>query len=95
MIRLINALPNASERNLELTRIKCTYKAYSNDALFWIQDDFRVLACMLDGNMTIYNRNADLVELKEFITLIGPASVFSDIDTLMALFGNGFEEVQV
>lgn len=95
MIRLINALPDASERNLELTRIKCTYKAYSNDALFWIQDDFRVLICMLDGNMTIYNRNADLVELKEFITVIGPASVFSDIDTLMALFGNGFEEVQI
>lgn len=95
MIRLIETLPDISESRIELVRIKCTYAAYRDTALFWMQDDACALICMLDGNMTIYNRNGNSEELCEFISVISPTSVFSDSNTLTALFENDFEAVQV
>ncbi len=95
MIKLIDALPEISECKIELIRIKCTFLSYSDTALFWMQDDCRAMICMLDGDMTVYNRNADLEELREFISVLNPTSVFSDSVTLIALFGVDFEAVQV
>ena len=95
MIKLINRLPYISAPRIELIRIICTFNAYPDLALFWEQDDVRALICMLDNNMVIYNNGADIGELKSFINMISPACVFSDADTLSALFGDGYERVQV
>lgn len=95
MIKLIDTLPRLEVARLELVRIKCTFEAYPDLALFWSQEDNRALICMLDGNMVIYNNGAHSDELKTFINMISPSSVFSDADTLSALFGNDFERVQV
>ena len=95
MIKLIDTLPPLEAARLELVRIKCTFEAYPDLALFWAQDGTRALLCMLDGNMVIYNNGADIGELKTFINMISPSSVFSDADTLSALFGREFERVQV
>ena len=95
MIKLIDTLPHFKAACLELVRIKCTFEAYPDLALFWAQDGTRALLCMLDGNMVIYNNGADIDELKTFINMISPSSVFSDADTLSALFGCNFERVQV
>lgn len=95
MIKLIDTLPAVEDRRLELIKIKCTSEAYPDSALFWAQNGTQALLCMLDGNMVIYNNGADMQELKAFVNMMAPASVFSDSNTLSALFGNSFERVQV
>ncbi len=79
----------------EAVKINCLYKSYSDIALFWVQNDGDAVISMLDGNMTIYNKSSDIDELIEFIKVISPSSVFSDADTLTALFGDGFHRVCV
>ncbi|MDO4608204.1 MAG: hypothetical protein Q4B40_03330 [Clostridia bacterium] len=79
----------------EAVKINCLYALYSDIALFWQQNGGDAIISMLDGNMTIYNRSADIDELREFINIISPSSVFSDADTLTALFGDGFHRVCV
>ncbi len=79
----------------EAVKINCLFASYSDIALFWQQNDGDAVISMLDGNMTIYNKSADIDELIEFIKVISPSSVFSDADTLTALFGDGFHRVCV
>ncbi len=95
MIRLTNEIPKISLPLAEVIKINCTYDLYKDIALFWIQDNHRTIISMLDGNMTIYNNDADIDELREFIGVISPLSVFSDADTLTALFGDSFHRVCV
>lgn len=40
---------------------------------------------MLDRNMVIYNIDADTEELSQFVDVISPCCIFSDIDTLNAI----------
>ena len=95
MISLVNEIPKLSLPLAEVVKINCNYNAYRDIALFWVQDKTRAVISMLDGNMIIYNNDADTDELGEFISLISPASVFSDADTLIKLFGNTFHKVSV
>lgn len=95
MISLVTVLPQINVSSVELIKIKCIYDAYSDTALFWVQDETKAVISMLDGNMVIYNRSAQLEELREFIDVLSPSSVFSDADTLTALFGAEFERVYV
>ncbi len=95
MISLINDLKPIPLCLAETVKINCLYKSYNDIALFWQQDNGKAIISMIDGNMTIYNRCADTDELREFINVISPLSVFSDADTLTSLFGDNFHRVCV
>lgn len=95
MISLCEKLPENERLTVETVKINCTYNSYKDIALFWTQEEGRAVISMLDGNMVIYNNDADTDELGEFINIISPASVFSDADTLIKLFGNTFHKVSV
>ena len=95
MISLVNEIPKLSLPLAEVVKINCAYNSYGDVALFWTQDQTRAVISMLDGNMVIYNNDADIDELREFIGVISPLSVFSDAKTLTALFEDNFHEVCV
>ncbi len=95
MICLVNKIPKIAFPLAEVVKINCIYNLYKDIALFWTQDCDHSVISMLDGNMTIYNNDADIDELREFIGVISPLSVFSDADTLTALFGDNFHRVYV
>lgn len=95
MICLVNEIPKISLPLAEVVKINCTYNSYKDVAMFWVQNENNATISMLDGNMTIYNNGADFDELREFIRIISPMSVFSDADTLTALFGENFHRVCV
>lgn len=95
MISLVNEIPKLSQPLAEVVKINCAYNSYGDVALFWTQDQTRAVISMLDGNMVIYNNDADIDELREFIGVISPSSVFSDAKTLTALFKDNFHEVCV
>lgn len=95
MISLVNEIPKLSQPLAEVVKINCAYNSYGDVALFWTQDQTRAVISMLDGNMVIYNNDADIDELREFIGVISPLSVFSDAKTLTALFEDNFHEVCV
>lgn len=95
MISLIESIPKISLPLAEVVKINCAYNTYSDVALFWTQDKDKAVISMLDGNMTIYNNAADIDELKQFINVIAPQSIFSDAKTLTALFGTQFQRVFV
>ena len=87
MISLINELPHISTLSAEWVKICCLYDSYKNDpsVMFWSQDNNKCVIAMTDGNMIIYNNGADTEELLEFVNVLSPACVFSDIDTLKAI----------
>ena len=97
MISLVNELPNFNLLNAEWVKIKCLYNAYKNDdkVLFWTQDGDHAVISMTDGNMIIYNNNADLEELSDFVLVLNPACVFSDYDTLCAIGKKPDERINI
>lgn len=95
MISLVKELPKLFSNSAEAVKINCRYSLYNDIALFWVQNDDDAVISMLDGNMVICNKNADIGELYEFIKVISPLSVFSDAKTLSMLFGNDFHTVSV
>ena len=95
MISLVNEIPKLSLPLAEVVKINCAYNSYRDVALFWTQDQSCAVISVLDGNMVIYNNGANIDELREFIGVISPASVFSDAKTLNALLGDNFHEVCV
>ena len=95
MISLVTQIPQINLPLAEIIKINCNYNLYSDVAMFWVQDETRAIISMLDGNMVVYNRDADFDELREFIGVVAPTSIFSDADTLTGLFGENFERVCV
>lgn len=95
MIKLTKNLPKIFAPKAELIKINCNFQIYPDDALFWVQNGQEALISMLDGNMVIFNNGADTEELREFIAVISPSSVFADADTLSLLYGEDFERVCV
>ena len=87
MISLINELPKIDRQTAEWVKICCLYDSYKNDpsVMFWAQDGNKCVIAMTDGNMIIHNNCADFTELSEFVDVLSPACVFSDIDTLKAI----------
>ena len=87
MISLINELPKFSSLSAELVKINCLYDSYKNDpsVMFWSQNEDKCLIAMTDGNMIIFNNGADFEELSEFVAVLSPACVFSDMATLNAI----------
>lgn len=95
MISLTNKLPRLVSTKAEIVKINCNYLNYHDVAMFWVQDENKAVISMLDGNMVIYNNGADFEELREFVAVISPTSVFSDSHTLTQLFGDDFHQVYV
>ncbi len=95
MIKLVSALPFLDFPRAECIRINCINELYNDEALFWIQDEDKLFISMLDGDMTVFNSGGNIEELKEFIKVISPSSVFSDSDTLKSFFGYDYEETYV
>ena len=95
MISLVNEIPKLSLPIAEVIKINCAYNSYRDISLFWIQDNTKAVISMLDGNMVIYNIDANIEELREFITVISPNTVFSNSETLSQLFGSNFHKVCV
>ena len=97
MIRLTSELPEISKPNAEYLKIKCLFDCYKDDdrALFWSQDGGRAFISMADGNMTIRNKGGAVDELKEFISVLSPDSIFSDYGTLKTLSLENIKAVNV
>lgn len=95
MISLVFDVPEIALPLAEVVKINCTYNSYKDIAMFWVQNENKAIISMLDGNMTIYNNGADFDELREFIKVISPLSVFSDAKTMERLFQNSFHRVCV
>lgn len=87
MISLVNVIPEINKLSAEAVKINCLYDAYKNDdsVLFWVQSGNRAVISMTDGNMIIYNNGADIEELSQFVALLSPVCVFSDMETLSGL----------
>lgn len=94
MIRLTENIPKVFKCSAELVKLRATFEAYKKDALFWIQDDCAYIS-MVDGNMVIFNNGANIEELREFVSIISPACIFSDIETLRAIDRVPSEEIFV
>ena len=95
MIALTKSLNMPEALRAEYIKIKCLFESYSEDALFWIQDENQAYISMVDGNMIIYNCGGDTEELSEFVSVLNPACVFSDIETLKAIDRLPKEEIYV
>ena len=97
MIRLVEKLPDLKAQNAEYIKIRCLYEAYKNDdkVLFWVQDDNKAIISMTDSNMIIYNVNADMEELCEFVAVLNPAAIYSDYTTLTLLGKKPKERINV
>ena len=87
MITLTKTIPTIDYLSAEAVKIHCLFDSYQNDdsVLFWVQDQDKAIISMTDGNMIIWNKNADLEELANFIAVLNPACIFSDLETLKAL----------
>ncbi len=97
MISLVNSLPFIDADSAELIKIRCLFDAYKGDdkVLFWVQNENDAIISMTDGNMIIFNNSADLEELKEFVTVMSPACVYSDYETLCAIDKKPEERINI
>ena len=95
MISLVKEIPKLNLPLAEAVKINCTYNLYRDIAIFWVQDNERAVISMLDGNMVIYNNCANIEELRKFIEVISPNSVFSDAKTMEMLFEQDFKRACV
>lgn len=90
MIKLTDKISEPDIPNAELLKIKLTFDAYSDIALFWRQENTDCVISMLDGNMVIYApEGTDFDELYEFIGVLSPRSIFTSFDAAekLRLFG--------
>lgn len=93
MIALTDFLPEAGEPNVEYIRIKCLYDCYKGDkdVLFWEQDGGKAYISLAGGDMTVFCENGDYEEIKEFISVISPRSIFGSLEVLEKL---GFSDIR-
>ena len=92
MIALTDFLPEASEPNAEYIRLKCLFDCYKDDkdVLFWEQNGGKAYISLASGDMTVFCENGDLTEIKEFISVISPRSIFGRLEALKKL---GFSDI--
>lgn len=90
MIRLTDKIYEPETPNAEQLKIKLTFDAYSDIALFWRQENSGCVICMLDSNMVIYApEDTDFEELYEFIGVISPRSIFTSLRAVEKLCLSG------
>lgn len=84
MITLINTLPEASFPSAEYIRLKCLFDCYKDDkdTCFWEQDGGKAYLSLSGGDMTVFCEKGDTDEIKEFISVISPQSIFASLEVL-------------
>ncbi len=91
MIRLTKQLPDGVFCDVAAAKIYCNFAAYANYeniALFWVQQQdtkSTAVMCLIDGNFTLSTNGADIDELRDFIKVISPDTVFTDCVTAQKL----------
>ena len=87
MIKLVNALPEASKPTAEYIRIKCLFDCYKEDpdVYFWQQTGSETYISMSDGNMTVSYGGGDTGELAGCIKMLNPRTLFTDSATFEKL----------
>lgn len=97
MIKLVNALPEASKPTAEYIRIKCLFDCYKKDpdVYFWQQTGEETYISLSDGNMTLSYGSGNTAELTEFIKMLNPKTVFTDSVTFEKLEIQPTETVEV
>ena len=97
MIKLVNALPEASKPTAEYIRIKCLFDCYKKDpdVYFWQQTGEETYISLSDGNMTLSYGGGNTAELTEFIKMLNPKTVFTDSVTFEKLEIQPTETVEV
>ncbi len=84
MIKLTDN-PEINPNTVENIKIFEHYNNYSDIALFWEQENSNLKISMLDGDMVISGQTNDLEELKGFVDLISPNTVFSNSTLINSL----------
>ena len=84
MIKLVNALPEASKPTAEYIRIKCLFDCYKEDpdVYFWQQTGAETYISLSDGNMTLSYGGGNMAELTEFIKMLNPKTVLPKVRRL-------------
>ncbi len=97
MITLVNKIPKINTLSAEMVKIACLFDSYKNDTsvMFWVQNTSDAIISMTDGNMIIHNISADIEELKEFVDVLSPVCIFSDMDTLISIGRNPNENINI
>ncbi|MBE6787202.1 MAG: hypothetical protein E7537_02515 [Ruminococcaceae bacterium] len=97
MITLVKQLPHLDYLNAEAVKINCLYDSYKNDdsVMFWVQDQTGAYISMTDGNMIIFSIKPNFEELSEFVAVLNPACVFSDLETLKKIGKTPPENINV
>ncbi len=97
MITLVKKLPFLDRLSAEAIKINCLYDSYKDDpsVMYWVQDDGNAYISMTDGNMIIFSVNPDFEELGEFVSVLSPACVFSDSETLKNIGKSAPENINV
>jgi len=97
MISITKEITKVDIKDAALIKLRCLYECYKDDSsvMFWCQNGGDAYISLTDGNMIIYNKNADIKELSEFVSVISPCCVFSDLETLKAIGKAPNEEIYV
>lgn len=97
MITLTDTLPEVSKPSAEYIRIKCLYDCYKEDkdVLFWSQNEGQAYISLASGDMTVFCENGDCEEIKEFISVISPRSIFGSLEVLETLGLQNIHSVEV
>lgn len=97
MITLTDNLPEASEPKAEYVRLKCLFDCYKDDkdTLFWSQNGGEAYLSLASGDMTVFCENGDINEIKEFISVISPQSIFGSLKVLERIGLKDIHSVEV
>lgn len=97
MIALTDFLPEAKAPNAEYIRLKCLYDCYKDDkdTCFWSQNGGEAYLSLAGGDMTVFCENGDTDEIKEFISVISPGSIFGSLKVLERIGLKGVHSVYV
>lgn len=97
MITLTESLPEVSKPSAEYIRLKCLFDCYKDDKdiYFWSQDGGDAYISLANGDMTVFCENGDTREMKEFISVISPRSIFGSLEVLETLGLQNIHSVEV
>ena len=89
MIRFVKTLPDLKANKISLAKILALYKAFGGTSLspdFWVQEsegNLTAALCLYGSEMTVYCHNANLEELRDFIRVVSPKSVFTEKENVL------------
>lgn len=84
MIKYVHTLPCFKVNKISLAKILSLYNAFGGTSLapdFWVQEtegQLTAALCLYGSEMTVYCENADTDEIRDFIKVTAPKSVFTE-----------------